>query len=83
MQYLIDIFYTEGCNNLNLKNWVKALIHNKDISNILQASEITVEEFMQYIDTPKTLSYRDRLFVCLEGRHQIKAAKRFFNAKER
>jgi hypothetical protein len=46
MQHLIDIFYIEGCDNLNLKHWVKALIYDKDISDILQALEITVEEFM-------------------------------------
>ena len=69
MQYLIDTFYVEGCDNLDPKYRVKALIYDKDISNILQALEIIVEEFMQYINTLKTLSYRDRLFVYLEGRY--------------
>ena len=83
VQHLIDTFHTEGCDNLDPKHRVKALIRDEDIGDILQASEMTVEEFMQYIDTPKTLSCGDRLFVCLEGRHRIKAARRFFNAEER
>ena len=69
MQHLINTFYIESCDNLNLKHQVKALIHNKNISNILQALKITVKEFIHYINTPKTLSYRGKLFIYLKGRH--------------
>jgi len=46
VQHLIDIFYVEGCDNLDLKYWVKALIYNDNIGDILQVLEITMEEFM-------------------------------------
>jgi len=35
MQYLIDIFYIKGYYNLDPKHWVKALIHDNNIGDIL------------------------------------------------
>jgi len=35
MQYFINIFYIEGCDNLDPKHRVKALIYNNNIGDIL------------------------------------------------
>jgi hypothetical protein len=83
IEALVTVFKLEGCHRLEPENRIPAIITATSIEPLLNASAISLEEFMRYTATPGgVLISGDMRFQCLRGRHRIEAAKRFLSSDD-
>ncbi|KAL2848991.1 hypothetical protein BJX68DRAFT_276174 [Aspergillus pseudodeflectus] len=72
---LRDIFAKDGCQRLDIRNHVTAIVSRRHLGRACQAAGLTAEELKTCQQQYVHLSFRGHQVQCLHGQHRLKAAE--------
>ncbi|KAL5333673.1 hypothetical protein BJX70DRAFT_48849 [Aspergillus crustosus] len=75
VERLRDIFAKDGCQRLDIRNHVTAIVSRRHLGRACHAVGLTAEELKTYQPQYPHLSFRGHQVQCLHGQHRLKAAE--------
>jgi hypothetical protein len=75
VERLRDIFAKDGCQRLDIRNHVTAIISTQSLERACHAAGLTLEELKNCQQQYPRLSFRGQRVQCLHGQHRLKAAE--------
>jgi hypothetical protein len=75
VERLRDIFAKDGCQRLDLRNHVTAIVSRQHLGSACQAAGVTPEELKTCQQQYVQLSFSRHQVQCLHGQHRLKAAE--------
>ncbi|KAJ5155476.1 hypothetical protein N7492_008279 [Penicillium capsulatum] len=83
VERLHEIFAKDGCNRLDLRNHVTAVVSKQHLQRTCHATGLTLEELKSRQQQCPRLGFRGREVKCLHGQHRLKAAEDFLSPSDR
>lgn len=75
VERLRDIFAKDGCQRLDIRNHVTAVVSKKHLDRACRAAGLTPEELKTCPPQYPRLLFRGHQIQCLHGQHRLKAAE--------
>lgn len=83
VERLHEIFGKDGCNRLDLRNHVTAVVSMQHLQRACHAMGLTLEELKSRQQQYPRLAFRGRQVKCLHGQHRLQAAEDFLFPSDR
>lgn len=75
VERLREIFAKGGCQRLDIRNHVTAIVSRQDLRSACSAAGLTAEELKTCQQQYPRLSFQGRQVQCLHGQHRLRAAE--------
>ncbi|CEJ55661.1 hypothetical protein PMG11_01909 [Penicillium brasilianum] len=83
VERLREIFAKDGCNRLDLRNHVTAVVSRQHLQRACHATGLALEELKSRQQQYPRLRFHGRRVKCLHGQHRLKAAEDFLSPSDR